>query len=95
MKSNEKKLPVIALRGFVVFPYMVMHFDIAREISLNALDEAAKTNNIIFLLSQKDENLEEITENDLYRVGTIAKIKQSIKLKDGNIRILIEGISRA
>ena len=95
MKSNEKKLPVIALRGFVVFPYMVMHFDIAREISLNALDEAAKTNNIIFLLSQKDENLEEINENDLYRVGTIAKIKQSMKLKDGNIRILIEGISRA
>ncbi len=95
MKPNEKKLPVIALRGFVVFPYMVMHFDIAREISLAALDEAAKTNNIIFLLSQKDENLEEVNENDLYRVGTIAKIKQSMKLKDGNVRILIEGISRA
>ncbi len=95
MKSNNKKLPVIALRGFVVFPYMVMHFDIAREMSLNALKEASKTDNIIFLVAQKEEHLEEINDTDIYDIGTIAKIKQTIKLKDGNVRILVEGISRA
>ncbi len=89
------KLPLIPLRGITVFPYMIMHFDIGREASINALEEAMVNNQLIFLASQKKAEINKPTPEDFYKVGTISKIKQMLKLPGDTIRILVEGISRA
>ncbi len=96
--ANETKtqiLPVLPLRGLPVFPYMILHFDVKRTVSINALEEAVVENQFIFLTAQKDPDVEHPTKSDLYRVGTIARIKQVLKLPDNDVRVLIEGISRA
>ncbi len=87
-------LPMIPLRGLSVFPNMVLHFDIGREKSINALEKAMINNQYIFLSSQMDENLDLPTPNDFYHMGTICKIKQMLKLPGDSIRVLVEGISR-
>lgn len=92
---RKKAIPLIALRGLVVFPYMHLSFDVARPKSVAAVEEAMKTDRMIFLVAQKNEFLEEVTEADLYSMGTVAKIKQKMDLGDGSVRIHIEGISRA
>ncbi len=92
---TKRKLPLIPLRGITVFPYMIMHFDIGREASINALEEAMVNNQLIFLASQKKAEINEPTPDDFYKVGTISKIKQMLKLPGDTIRILVEGISRA
>lgn len=92
---TKRKLPLIPLRGITVFPYMIMHFDIGREASINALEEAMVNNQLIFLASQKKAEINEPTPGDFYKVGTISKIKQMLKLPGDTIRILVEGISRA
>ncbi len=88
------ELPMIPLRGLSVFPYMVLHFDIGREKSINALEKAMITGQHIFLSSQKDENTDLPTSDDFYHVGTIGKIKQMLKLPGDSIRVLVEGIAR-
>ncbi len=93
--ETKRKLPLIPLRGITVFPYMIMHFDIGREASINALEEAMVSNQLIFLASQKKAEINEPTPEDFYRVGTVSKIKQMLKLPGDTIRILVEGISRA
>ncbi|QHI73908.1 endopeptidase La [Aminipila terrae] len=85
---------MIPLRGLSVFPSMVLHFDIGREKSINALEKAMIMNQQIFLATQKDENTDLPTTNDFYHVGTIAKIKQMLKLPGDSIRVLVEGVSR-
>lgn len=92
--ENCKTYPLMALRDMVVFPMMVVHLDVGREISKNALKAATDKDNMIFLAAQKNF-ADEITEEDIYSFGTIAKVKQKIELPGGNIRILVEGISRA
>ena len=93
---NEiKELPLLPLRGVVVFPYVVIHLDVGRERSLNALNEAMLKDNLIILIAQKEAKVEEPKEDDLYNVGTIATIKQVLKLPGGTNRILVEGTSRA
>ena len=92
---TKRRLPLIPLRGITVFPYMIMHFDIGREASINALEEAMVNNQLIFLASQKKAEINEPTPEDFYKVGTISKIKQMLKLPGDTIRILVEGISRA
>lgn len=87
-------LPMIPLRGLSVFPNMVLHFDIGREKSINALERAMITNQHIFLTSQKDENTDLPTPDDFYHVGTIGKIKQMLKLPGDSIRVLVEGVCR-
>lgn len=88
------ELPMIPLRGLSVFPNMVLHFDIGREKSINALEKAMVNNQYIFLSSQKDENTDLPTPDDFYRIGTIGKIKQMLKLPGDSIRVLVEGLCR-
>lgn len=94
--SKVKKVyPMIPLRGITMFPHMVVHFDIGRETSIKALDEAELRDGLIMLVAQKDAKVEEPTEEDIYTVGTVAKIKQLLKIPGGNIRALVEGVYRA
>ncbi|MBR2734089.1 MAG: LON peptidase substrate-binding domain-containing protein, partial [Selenomonadaceae bacterium] len=87
-------LPLVPLRGIVVFPNMIMHLDVGRESSVNALDAAMVTNRRIFLVAQIDTDNDSPEEEDLYEVGTISEIRQIIKLPDGNVRVLVEGAQR-
>jgi ATP-dependent Lon protease len=98
--SEEKKLlevktlPLIPLRGLTVFPYMVLHFDVGRERSINALEEAMVSDQMIFLSSQKEAETSSPSTEDVYEVGTVSRIKQMLKLPGDNIRVLVEGITR-
>ena len=87
-------LPLVPLRGVVVFPNMIMHLDVGREASVNALDAAMVGNRKIFLVAQIDADSDDPQEEDLYGVGTISEIRQIIKLPDGNVRVLVEGMNR-
>ncbi|SCZ09940.1 endopeptidase La [Alkaliphilus peptidifermentans] len=90
----NRKLPLIPLRGLTVFPYMVLHFDVGRERSINALEEAMVNDQMVFLASQKEVEINLPTPNDFYQVGTVSKIKQMLKLPGDTIRVLVEGITR-
>lgn len=92
---NEKmELPMLPLRGVVVFPRVVIHLDVGRESSLNALNEAMLGDSLIVLVAQKEAKIEDPGEGDLNSVGTIATIKQVLKLPGGSNRILVEGTGR-
>ncbi|SMP61296.1 endopeptidase La [Anoxynatronum buryatiense] len=93
-KISQRTLPLIPLRGLTVFPYMVLHFDVGRERSINALEEAMVSDQMIFLSSQKEAETSSPGAEDVYEVGTISRIKQMLKLPGDNIRVLVEGISR-
>jgi ATP-dependent Lon protease len=94
--SIEKRtLPLIPIRGIGIFPNTVIHFDIGREKSINALEEAMLEDSDIFLTIQKVADLDSPMEDDFYEIGVICKIKQMIKLPGDNIRVLVEGINRA
>ena len=88
-------LPTVAARGLVVFPNTLMHFDMIREKSIAALETAMANGQIVFLSMQKDIRIEEPKFKDLESVGTICRVKQVVKLPNGLVRVLIEGISRA
>lgn len=90
----EHELPLIPLRGLAIFPYMILNFDVGREISLKALDAGALNDDLVFLTSQKEAETDKPTTEDFYHVGTICKIKQMIKLPGDTVRVLVEGISR-
>ena len=77
---NEKILPLIALKGLTIFPGMTVHFDVARDKSVQALIKSTDYDRLVVFNSQKDAQLEDVTENDIYQVGTVAKIKQITKL---------------
>ncbi|NLK71803.1 MAG: endopeptidase La [Clostridiales bacterium] len=94
MSTNKITLPMIPLRGLSVFPYMVLHFDVGREKSINALEEAMINDQLIFLSAQINAETDIPTPEDFYTIGTIAKIKQMLKLPGDAIRVLVEGISR-
>ena len=94
IEADFLDLPMIPLRGLSVFPNMVLHFDIGREKSINALEKAMVNNQYVFLSSQLDENTDLPTTKDFYQIGTIAKIKQMLKLPGDAIRVLVEGICR-
>ncbi|WP_129723265.1 endopeptidase La [Xylanivirga thermophila] len=92
--TDIKILPVLTLRGLAVFPYMVLHFDVVREKSIAAIEQAMVGNQEIFLVAQNDPKADEPHIEDIHEVGTIAKIKQILKLPGNNIRVLVEGLSR-
>ncbi len=92
---ERRNLPLIPIRGIGIFPNTVIHFDIGREKSINALEEAMLEDSDIFLTVQKVADLESPKEDDFYEVGVICKIKQMIKMPGDNIRVLVEGINRA
>ncbi|WZL74128.1 endopeptidase La [Clostridiaceae bacterium 35-E11] len=93
-KVKKNKLPLIPLRGLSVFPYMVLHFDVGRDKSINALEEAMINDQLIFLTTQKEADTDLPTVEDFYEVGTVSKIKQMLKLPGDAIRVLVEGIAR-
>lgn len=93
--SIPDKLPLLPIRDIVVFPYMVLPLFISREKSIKSLEEALAKDRLIFLVSQKNLSEEEPTIKDLYRVGTVALVMKMLKLPDGKIKILIQGLSKA
>lgn len=94
--NNFEDIPVVPLRGLVVYPNMNLHFDVGRKKSIAALNEAMDTHQMIFLVSQIDSTIEDPTERDVFEVGVICKIKQMIKIPNSsNLRIIVEGVSRA
>lgn len=94
--NNFEDIPVVPLRGLVVYPNMNLHFDVGRKKSIAALNEAMDTHQMIFLVSQIDSTIEDPTERDVFEVGVICKIKQMIKIPNSsNLRVIVEGISRA
>ena len=95
IENEIKILPMLPLRGLSVFPGMLLSFDVERNASVAALDAAVKADHLIFLSAQKDIAVDVPDETDIYHVGTIAAIKQVIKLPGDNIRLLVEGKSRA
>lgn len=94
LDDEMMELPMIPLRGLSIFPNMVLHFDIGREKSINALEKAMVMNQHIFLASQKDDNTDLPTVDDFYHIGTVGKIKQMLKLPGDSIRVLVEGVCR-
>ncbi|WP_033544102.1 endopeptidase La [Planococcus sp. CAU13] len=93
-KKVTKRVPLLPLRGLLVFPTMVLHIDVGRERSVAALEQALLEDNIIFLATQKDISMEEPGREDLQRIGTLAYVKQMLKLPNGTIRVLVEGLER-
>lgn len=91
----EHTLPLIPLRGMSIFPYMVLNFDIGRDVSLKAINSCQGNDDLVFLTSQKSLEIDEPTEDDFYHTGVICKIKQIIKLPGNAVRTVVEGISRA
>ena len=88
-------MPCIPLRGLLIFPNTVLHFDVGREKSIKALEAAMNNDKILFVSSQKDENILIPTQEDYYKVGTVIKIKQMLKIQGDTVRVLVEGLYRA
>lgn len=88
-------IPLLPLRGIVVFPHMILHFDVGRTKSIKALEEAMVKDQKIFLSAQKDPALDDPGPEDIYPVGTISKVKQLLRLPGDTIRVLVEGLERA
>lgn len=95
MSSIIKQLPTVALRGLTILPGMVAHFDVSREKSIKAVEEAMMDEQEIFLLTQKNPEEEEPVAENLYSIGLVAEIKQVIKMPNDLVRVLVEGIERA
>lgn len=93
-KKEEKIVPLLPLRGLLVYPTMVLHLDVGREKSVQALEKAMMDDHIIFLTTQRDISIDEPAEEDIFKVGTLTKIKQMLKLPNGTIRVLVEGMQR-
>lgn len=94
-KQTEIIVPLLPLRGLLVYPTMVLHLDVGREKSVQALEKAMVDDSIIFLTTQKDISIDDPAEEDLYSMGTLTKVKQMLKLPNGTIRVLVEGLKRA
>ena len=96
MNTEERiTMPCIPLSGLLVFPNTILHFDVGREKSIKALEAAMNKDKILFVSSQKDENILIPTKDDYYNVGTVIKIKQMLKIQGDTVRVLVEGLYRA
>ena len=93
-KFETRKLPMMPIRDVVIFPHMMTPFVVGRESSVRALEEALAGDRKIFLATQHDASVDEPKPNEIYQVGTIVNIVQSLKLPDGNIKVLVEGVER-
>ena len=89
------RLPVLPLRGLTAFPNMIVHFDVGRMMSIRALEAAMKNGQTIFLTAQRELKTDTPTPSDLYQIGTICQIRQILRLPGDNIRVLVEGKTRA
>jgi ATP-dependent Lon protease len=93
--STPETLPLLPVKDIVIFPYMVLPLFVSREKSIKSLEEALSKDRLIFLVAQKNNSEEEPSAKDLYRVGTVALIMKMLKLPDGKIKILVQGLSKA
>ena len=94
-KNELRKLPMMPIRDMVIFPHMVTPFVVGRESSVRSLEEALSGDRKIFLATQHDAGIDEPTAKEIFQVGTICNIVQSVKMPDGNIKVLVEGVERA
>lgn len=94
MDINLQCIPVIPMRGMVVFPYMTLNFDAGRDVSIKAVQDAVENSSLIFLVSQKDADTENPTIDDVHTIGTVAKIKQVMNMPNGATRVVVGGIRR-
>jgi ATP-dependent Lon protease len=94
-RAETKRLPMMPIRDVVIFPYMMTPFVVGRESSVRALEEAMAGDKKIFLATQHDASIDEPKPNEIFSVGTVVNIVQSLKLPDGNIKVLVEGVERA
>ncbi|MBE3569276.1 MAG: endopeptidase La [Bacillales bacterium] len=94
MSEHVFSIPLLPLRGLLVYPTMVLHLDVGRDRSIEALERAMMDHHLIFLTTQKDMNIDNPSEEDLYKIGTLTKVKQMLKLPNGTIRVLVEGLQR-
>lgn len=93
--KDQRIIPLLPLRGIIVYPTMVLHLDVGRPKSINALEKAMMDDHQILLVTQKDLHIDEPQQDDLYQIGTVAHVKQMLKLPNGTIRVLVEGLYRA
>jgi ATP-dependent Lon protease len=93
-EDGRQTIPALALRGVNVFPNMLIHFDVARDASVKALDEAMSSGQPIFLVTQRDMTVERPEQSDLYSIGTIATVRQILRLPDNNVRVMVVGEAR-
>src|SRR6201995_4651898 len=94
-KTEPRKLPMMPIRDMVIFPYMMTPFVVGRLSSVRALEEALNGDRKIFLATQHDATIDEPKAKEIYQVGYICNIVQSVKMPDGNIKVLVEGVERA
>src|SRR5271156_5465501 len=93
-KSETRRLPMMPIRDVVIFPYMMTPFVVGRESSVRALEAELAADKKIFLATQHDAGVDEPKPNEIYQLGTVVNIVQSLKLPDGNIKVLVEGTER-
>ncbi|WP_257346381.1 endopeptidase La [Pseudalkalibacillus decolorationis] len=94
-QTSSRDIPLLPLRGLLVYPGMVLHLDVGRKKSVQALEQVMMDDQHIFLSTQKEVAIEEPTDEDIYSMGTLVKVNQMLKLPNGTIRVLVEGIQRA
>jgi len=94
-RTGKREIPLLPLRGLLVYPSMVLHLDVGREKSIKALEQAMVDDNKILLATQEEVQIEEPSADQIYNVGTVARVKQMLKLPNGTIRVLVEGLQRA
>lgn len=92
---TKRRLPLLPLRGLLIYPTMVMHLDVGREKSVKALEKAMVGDNLILLVSQVETHIDDPEPDEIFEMGTVARVKQMLKLPNGTMRVLIEGINRA
>ena len=92
---SSERMPILALRGLVVFPGMTLHFDVGREKSIRAVEKAMAGKQQIFLVAQKDIRVDDPKEEDLFEIGTVATVKQILRMPSDSIRILVSRSSTA
>lgn len=95
MPKQQLTMPLIPVRGIVIFPYTILHFDVAREQSIKALEAAMQSGQVAFFATQMDAAENEPGEKSIYEVGTVAKIRQLLRLPQNHVRVLVEGLYRA
>ena len=96
MTEQQKMIvPLLPLRGLLVYPTTVLHLDVGRDKSVQALEKAMMNDNLIFLSAQRDVTVDEPTEEEIFEMGTLTRVKQMLKLPNGTIRVLVEGLKRA
>lgn len=95
MRKKNASIPALPMRGLVVFPRMILHFDVGRDYSVGAVKAASEGERKIYLVAQRDAAVNNPVNSDVYRIGVVAEIRQTLKTPDGNTRVLVEGLYRA